>query len=82
VTADPSHERNVVSVRPQFKKRPRVTAGVLPEGIMTPLDKLEELGSVCIRSTCCRLHNFSSLNRPVSPETQVVVWPASARAAF
>src|ERR1700732_1175889 len=39
VTATPSHEGNVFSVRPQFKKRPRVTAGVLPEGVMTPLDE-------------------------------------------
>jgi hypothetical protein len=59
VTADPSHEGNVVRMRPQFKVRPRVTAGVLPEGVMAPLDELTELGSVCIRSTCCRLHNFS-----------------------
>ena len=59
VTADPSHEGNVVGMRPQFKVRPRVTAGVLPEGVMAPLDELTELGSVCIRSTCCRLHNFS-----------------------
>jgi hypothetical protein len=58
VTANASHERNVFSVRPQFKKRPRITAGMLPEGVMTPLDELEELGSVCIRSTCRRLHNF------------------------
>src|SRR2546421_4408187 len=60
MTANPSHERNVVSMRPQFKKRPRVTAGVLPQGVMTPLEELGELGSVCIRPTCRRLHNFSS----------------------
>ena len=45
-------------MRPQFKIRPRVTAGVLPEGVMTPLEKLEELGSVCIRFSCRMLHNF------------------------
>jgi hypothetical protein len=59
VTANPSHERNVVSMRPQFKKRPRVTAGMLPESVMTPLEELGELGTVRIRSTCRRLHNFS-----------------------
>jgi hypothetical protein len=44
-------------MRPQFKIRPRVAAGVVPEGVMTPLEKLEELGSICIRFSCRMLHN-------------------------
>jgi hypothetical protein len=40
VAADPSHERDVLGARPQFEERPWVSACVLPEGVMTPVDKL------------------------------------------
>jgi hypothetical protein len=45
---------------------------------MTPLEKLEEPGGVCIRSACRRLHNFSSWCRNPAGLRSIVLVPLAA----